>query len=218
MKKVFIAMCLALLSHQTLAAPIAGITFKEIGSLDAYQGAYYSNVTGVPLGAPVDTPSAIADGNAGSYVMSGDATATLDLGFGTSLNVANRDLTILLVGNDAPHTIDISLLGGASGSPQTFSLDSRIDNTLGYTGFNAVHNPIPEQVGSVDPVVWGIYAMNIHLADYFSGSFTGVQLDISGSSAAPSIVGTTAVVPVPAAVWLFGSGLVGLAGIARKRA
>jgi len=34
---------------------------------------------------------------------------------------------------------------------------------------------------------------------------------------APSWNGTVSAVPVPAAVWLFGSGLVGLAGIARRR-
>ena len=34
---------------------------------------------------------------------------------------------------------------------------------------------------------------------------------------APSFQGTVSAVPVPAAVWLFGSGLVGLAGIARRR-
>jgi len=34
---------------------------------------------------------------------------------------------------------------------------------------------------------------------------------------APSFQGTVSAVPVPAAVWLFGSGLVGLAGVARRR-
>ena len=34
---------------------------------------------------------------------------------------------------------------------------------------------------------------------------------------APSFQGTVAAVPVPAAVWLFGSGLLGLVGVARRR-
>ena len=34
---------------------------------------------------------------------------------------------------------------------------------------------------------------------------------------APAFNGTVSAVPVPAAVWLFGSGLVGLAGVARRR-
>jgi hypothetical protein len=32
------------------------------------------------------------------------------------------------------------------------------------------------------------------------------------------MIGTVTPVPIPAAVWLFGSGLLGLAGIVRKRA
>ena len=38
-------------------------------------------------------------------------------------------------------------------------------------------------------------------------TFSGVSVDIMGA----------AVVPVPAAVWLFGSGLIGLVGVARRR-
>ena len=43
-----------------------------------------------------------------------------------------------------------------------------------------------------------------------TGSFTGVPYSLH-------LEGTISAVPVPAAVWLFGSGLVGLAGIARRR-
>jgi hypothetical protein len=81
-------------------------------------------------------------------------------------------------------------------------------------------NPLLGSESSLDPVTWGIYALNIHLAEKFSGEFTDVQLDISEYSAAPTLVGTTdvvAVVPVPAALWLFGSGLIGLVGFVRKR-
>jgi len=48
------------------------------------------------------------------------------------------------------------------------------------------------------------------------GPFTGfnANFDITSMS---SIVVTPAAVPVPAAVWLFGSGLVGLVGVARRR-
>ena len=221
MKNIISALCLTMLGFQAAAATLAaGINFQEIANqLNAYQGAYLTNATGVPTGASVDTPSAIVDGNAASYVMSGTYPSTLDLGFGTTLDAANRDLTILLVGNDAPHDLGVSLLNGTSvlGS-DTFGINSVTDNTLGYTGYNMVMNPNPGSEASLSPVTWGIYALNIHLADHFSGSFDGVRLDISGYSAAPSLVGTVSVVPVPAAVWLFGSGLLGLVGLVRKRA
>ena len=48
-----------------------------------------------------------------------------------------------------------------------------------------------------------------------SGGFAGVayQLHLTGTIG----TGTVAAVPVPAAVWLFGSGLLGLVGVARRR-
>jgi hypothetical protein len=46
-----------------------------------------------------------------------------------------------------------------------------------------------------------------------SGSFIGVayQFHITGT------IGEQTVIPIPAAVWLFGSGLLGLVGVARRR-
>ncbi len=41
-------------------------------------------------------------------------------------------------------------------------------------------------------------------------------IDMSGTVAL-ELGGTVNVVPVPAAVWLFGSGLIGLAGLARRK-
>jgi len=212
MKRTFIAIGLALLSSQALAS-VAGIDFLEVAdTLDAYSGSYVSNANGNAAGDAVTPPNPVIDQNAASWVMSADTNATLDVSFGGStLNVADRDLTILLVGNSYAHTVDLSLLTGSSAStPVTFSLDSTSNNLLGYTGFNSV----------TGTTTLGIYAMNIHLAGAFSGitSFDGVRLDVGGYSAVPSLVGTVTAVPVPAAVWLFGSGLVGLAGIARKRA
>lgn len=50
-----------------------------------------------------------------------------------------------------------------------------------------------------------------------SGSFAGVQyaFHLAGTMAMPT---NTAVVPVPAAAWLLGSGLLGLVGVARRKA
>lgn len=48
-----------------------------------------------------------------------------------------------------------------------------------------------------------------------NGSSGRLELALSGTSVAGKL---GAVVPVPAAVWLFGSGLIGLVGIARRKA
>lgn len=69
---------------------------------------------------------------------------------------------------------------------------------------------------AVDCAVGDTFALDYE-ATVPSGGFTGVLYGLHlegviGAAAAPP-----SAVPVPAAVWLFGSGLVGLAGIARRR-
>ena len=63
-------------------------------------------------------------------------------------------------------------------------------------------------------VTVGIPVLAIFNSDGSAGA--GVPMQVGPfPGQAPSFQGTT--VPVPAAVWLFGSGLVGLAGVARRR-
>ena len=203
MKRTFIAIGLALLSSQALAVNLAGIDFLEVANtLDAYSGSYVSNVNGNAAGDAVVPPNPIIDGNAASWVMSGtDPSATL------GCFLRRFDAQRCRQGSDHPpggqplssYCRCLPWPTGASASgAQTFSLDSTINTSLGYTGFNSV----------TGATTLGIYAMNIHLAGAFSGitSFDGVRLGIGGASAVPSLVGAYSAtpVPVPAAVWLFG--------------
>jgi hypothetical protein len=191
---------------------VAGVDFLDIANTrGATVGTYSSNWT--PGGAGTEADS-VVDGNGASWIFSNSSTATLDLSFGGGVfNVSDVDLSILFVG-DGGHSGSVTLLGGSqSGSvSQLFN----IGNGVGYTGFNSSTDNPPTVNGGA-PTIYGIFSTNMHLADVFSGTFSGLRLDISNASAVPSMVGTVAVVPVPAAVWLFGSGLVGLAGVARKR-
>lgn len=50
-----------------------------------------------------------------------------------------------------------------------------------------------------------------------SGTYGGPTDDLSHGLSHANLYGRVSEVPVPAAAWLFGSGLIGLAGIARKR-
>ena len=50
-----------------------------------------------------------------------------------------------------------------------------------------------------------------------AGPFPGQQPGFNGTTADDFPVSGTTPIPVPAAVWLFGSGLVGLVGVARRR-
>ena len=64
------------------------------------------------------------------------------------------------------------------------------------------------------------------LETYFVSSISGISgfsiattslSTLEGNTAIDNVIVTTTVVPVPAAVWLFGSGLIGLIGFARRK-
>lgn len=58
----------------------------------------------------------------------------------------------------------------------------------------------------------------IFTAGSLMGDYTGGRLEgIGNTSSLSAKLGAITVVPVPAAAWLFGSGLIGLIGIARRR-
>lgn len=52
---------------------------------------------------------------------------------------------------------------------------------------------------------------------FIAGPFTGIKLYLDIGSGNSMYVTSVSAVPVPAAVWLFGSGLLGLLGVAKKR-
>jgi hypothetical protein len=58
--------------------------------------------------------------------------------------------------------------------------------------------------------------LNPSSGEFFATHIAGFDLTDGVTSA--QFAGSTAVVPVPAAAWLFGSGLIGLVGLARRRA
>lgn len=216
MKKLLTTLFLMVLSQQVLAVQVlAGIDFLDIAStVDASSGSFGTNdgTQSTPVNSAVD-------GNAASYTWGLSNPSTLDVSFDSAANAADVNLTMLFVGSD-PHTGSVSLFGGTGGtsSAYDFSLTPYIPGPpevfTGYTGYNSV----------VVTETLGIFALNINLATAFpgyTGTFEGAHLNIYDGvggkyNAGLSVIGTTAV-PVPAAVWLFGSGLLGLAGIARKK-
>ena len=222
MKKLFAVLALTILSQQAFAIPVVGIDFLNVATtLDSStSGPFLTNYT-----TPGQTPQySGVDGNAATFTYGADLTQTSILGasFGSSSNVADVNLTLLLVGSNL-HTGTVKLFGGTGGTSAAvdFSLlpyDSGTGIFPGYTGYNSVS---AEAVGGTATTL-GIFELTLDLAGAFGsdfGTFTGVQLQLTGGGydAAPSLIGTTAAVPVPAAVWLFGSGLLGLVGVARRK-
>ena len=229
MKKFITTVFLAMLSQQALAiTTAAGIDFLDIAGAATSTATFDTNdaTQGTPLNSAVD-------GNAGSYTWGVSNPLILDVSFSGAADVAAVNLTMLFVGSN-PHTGSLNLSGGTGGTSSAvdFSLIPYDGSTFtGYTGFNSV-TAAQEPGGAGDPTAatppattLGIFALTVNLADTFGsgfGTFTNVQLNIydgfgGNYDSALSLVGTTAVVPVPAAVWLFGSGLIGLVGVARRR-
>jgi hypothetical protein len=242
MTKFLTALVLATLSQQTLATTVAaGIEFLDVGTLktDSTTSVDANFLTNYKTPDKTKAYSG-ADGNAATFVYGangseGALTTFLGLSLSSAPDVADVNLTLLLVGSNL-HSGTVDLLGGSTDpDPVFFSLLPYNGSTFtGYTGFNSVaasppapppaddegSAPVDNEDPPSPPI--GIFALTINLADKFGdgfGTFDGVQLQIYGEGydAAPSLVGTTAVIPVPAAVWLFGSGLLGLVGVARRK-
>ncbi len=118
----------------------------------------------------------------------------------TLINNTGSDWTSFSINYDDPitdtFTASLGVLGTGSGNPVVLS-SLFTDPIYGlYTGFAADITGGESQSITIDGGV----------TDYFNGLVPVMSLTI-----------TTSAVPVPAAVWLFGSGLIGLIGIARRK-
>ena len=119
--------------------------------------------------------------------------------------------------------LDITLTGDGSDQSWVFNVGN-------YLSIGANTNIVLDNVGENSSVIWNV------LGDSTGGAGLGyASLGVGGSCGglysatsyisvgATSVVGgdgcstTTTVVPVPVAVWLFGSGLLGLVGAARRK-
>ena len=133
----------------------------------------------------------------------------------------NADATILTL-NSATGTTGSGGIGNTVGS---FTPGSIIDGVIDYAAFTGHANLL--EIGG-----WtlGLSTLDIDNPDvnllHLSGTgvlsgngfdATDVTWTFSAQSAASYSLAVTAV-PIPAAVWLFGSGLLGLVGIARRKA
>jgi hypothetical protein len=219
---------LGFLSQQALAVSVLGEEFAGYVNnvVSKSSGVWMDLGTQTDQSLPADVSYLLADVSAsitdndagtwvGGYYGSSDPQGSdyLDLAF--NAGVTNRagldDLKIFFVGGDG-HTVDVTIGG------QTVKYSLAPNEGLIAGASDSVYNLYP------------IVALGIELDDFTSltGPVTDLRLTIGdrwcgddstrGScSSLPSFVGGYSVVPVPAAVWLFGSGLVGLVGLARRK-
>lgn len=230
---VLTAMGLGMAATTAQAASVTHFTLADVGSNSMGSGGYLSATDGV-VGAfgfttkycNVKTYSNCASkftGNAGTgTILGGNAanpTGSFSTGFsfgvpfipftGTSgagdVNFA-ADIT-----NGALTVTDLGFGGQFSGA---YNFDLAPDTNF---PLEILWTVARTNAGEFDVAMrWGHI---ITTAEDGTGMFTGQNANwvVEGCMSTTGSQCATSAVPVPAAVWLFGSGLVGLAGVARRR-
>lgn len=206
---------LGLLSQQALAVTesvtgeiFAGYANSVLGTSGSFTTDLGNSVGGTSWSTDLDdVTTRITDTSAGTNILGTTTGAYLDLGFDTSIfDGPGNDLKLFFVGGN-DHFFDVTI-GGVTNSYSILS-------SIGATTFS-------DSAWPTDPVV--AMAIDLSSSEWNSlggGSYSGMRLTIGdgydADSAVASFAGTYNVVPVPAAVWLFGSGLIGLVGLAKRK-
>jgi hypothetical protein len=197
-----------LVSYQASAVNVIGKEFA--GYTNQLVGSNGGLITELGTGAwstsSTDIANAVTDINPATFVIGTSADAYVDLAFSAAAtDGVGDDLEIFFVGANG-HEFTVQLFSGSTGSSiSSLSLGPQ----AGYTGF--VTSTFAD----------GIYSMGIDIGDFgLTGPVDVIRLGLgdgyTANSSVVSFVGAATVVPVPAAVWMFGSGLIGLVGIARR--
>jgi len=204
--------------------PAASLILAVIGICPPLHAATITDFTGLDISASVDV---IDNGDVGTGVFSASLSGpdTAVIGSGTEFSVLisgpgifNFVSGFLDIDISADGTIEArgvaagnTGVGSSQLDPFSFSLSFTFNDpaveVLSYTSNgNLVRGSA--SVSGFDPVVWTF-------ASERDNAF-GNLISFSDSNPIPSISITEAIVPVPAAVWLFGSGLLGLTGLVRR--
>lgn len=216
---------LGALSFNAFGVTVGTYTFDEnelVDEVTSYNGAGLQMDTGNDWVDPL-TSSQLTDTNAGTFLATNIAPGYNDVTLGMRFNQINvidgvgADMALFFMFDQS--TPNNSVIFSANGV------------TLGPLSFSNVFNSVATQQ-VVDNVIWDgqptdnvlLMVAEVDLAGSGIGSFNEFTLSLNQTTdaipVALSMVGAinnSAVVPVPAAVWLFGSGLIGLVGIARRK-
>lgn len=229
-----------------ILALVAGGCLYSLQAQSALVG-FGSDGSGLPVGTPFGEPSGgvntpaftgtmfleVFDSGGGTFSRTGGTVAgtggdytyvfqfelDADLGTGDGLaEIAKLDFSAFMLGTGdtgtsgffAPGPTGGGALGGADPS---FSITGSSSETATFTFGTAVAE------GSTSAAFWFTHAnLDVSAAGTDFVYTIGDRLTFSAqTTVASSVQADIQVVPVPAAVWLFGSGLLGLVGIARRK-
>ena len=214
---------LGFLSQQAFAVTVMGEEFAGyVDTLVSKSSGVWMDLGTTPPPGTADVSYNLADVDASITDLDAD---TWIGGFYNKDTTQGRDFVDLAfnVGVVNGNGIDLKIFF-VGGNGQNIELTINGETVQYLLGSN--EGLIPGALDSVYP--GGLYpvgALGINLDDFklLTGPVTQFRLTVgdrwSGPSVSslPSFVGAYNVVPVPAAVWLFGSGLLGLAGVARRK-
>ena len=163
----------------------------------------------------------------GAIVAPGNSLGTLNIG-GSSPGTLNIGGSLhLLSGSSLELQVYKDVSGKAIfdklvvGGDYTFASGSSIKFDFGTSGFNG-DNFIASSTGDAPKFVFNDFFKNKDGSSFDFSSLDNVAIAGLTTTAGVNLIHVTSTgkvssVPVPAAVWLFGSGLLGLTGFARKR-
>jgi len=143
----------------------------------------------------------------------------------------------------APTDGDVNFLFGSLSGYELYMFDDDDAGNYGGSGVDSLPIPVPSIVGIAGPSFVGDYIATSEVgatltltdtdqfvlalfdgttwyentATYVGANSYTVEFDTESGSVLTIDVEVIPEVPVPAAAWLFGSGLIGLVGIARRR-
>lgn len=165
------------------------------------------------------TPAALIDADATTYTSTYPSTGydnvTIDLGFGQAItNGTGADIALFFLSEQSTNEVNVTI-GGVSNT-----------NPLSFGNVYDAGGNLQVAVGlTPSPVYFSVIEINLDDYGLAAGDAMSVPLSVnliqndSNIAVSLSMVGSlnSTVVPVPAAVWLFGSGLIGLVGVVRRR-
>lgn len=181
-----------------------GISYKSISSVML--------ATGLVLGMGVAQAAIV------NFTLTGEVDAAADSGNVFGLNMFD---TITATGtfDDSVLTAGTGMISFGSGSGNSLTLNvgsqsyTAADDTDYAVGFPQITLNAGAFTGFSFATLFGTYG-SFDSQDYW---FDGYDDNFNLVSGTWINFETAAVVPVPAAVWLFGSGLLGLVGVARRK-
>ena len=223
------ACSLGLLSSGVQATVVVGTySFEETELLDRvlsfsgsgmYDGSNYVN--------PVSSPGNVTDTGPISapitYLQTanfdGYRNVAMDVGFSQSrvINGSGADIALFFLSDQSDNEVNVSIKGQLKPLSffDVFDANDVQQVANGVLSDSQLYNNVRLMVGEVELDDYGFSAGQM-LTDPLSVQMIQQDSEISVSM---SMVGAVnaAVIPVPAAVWLFGSGLMGLIALARRR-